>query len=120
MVTLEDAVDALALLELQAPEGSAPAAKLREFLDGLKAKVAPVSIPTDAEGFIIEGALQHGFDHIDDDATLLVVGAQALIDYTKLQRSQPSLPLPFDGFPIAKLERYGHVAPLDSEGGHTD
>ena len=90
MVTLEDAVDALDRLEyLKNLEGSHNAGVLRQFLESLKAKITPVSIPTDEEGFILEGAMQKGFDLIDDDATLYVVGAQDLIDYTKRQRGAP-------------------------------
>lgn len=90
MVTLEDAVDALEMLYATPEvEGSESANTLREFLESLKTKIAPVSIPTDEEGFILEGAMQKGFDLIDDDATLYVVGAQDLIDYTKRQRGAP-------------------------------
>ena len=84
MVTLEDAVDALNRLQ-----ASPDVDIIQNFFEPLKAKIAPVSIPTDEEGFILEGAMQKGFDLIDDDATLYVVGAQALIDYTKRQRGAP-------------------------------
>lgn len=84
MTSLEDAVDALNRLE-----ASPDVDIIQNFFESLRAKLAPVSIPTDEEGFILEGAMQHGFDLIDDDATLLVVGAQALIDYTKRQRGAP-------------------------------
>lgn len=84
MITVEDAIEALGELP------ASPATdRLQDFFAALVAKVEPVEIPTDEEGFIIEGALQHGFDHIDDDATLLVVSAQALINYTKRQRGAP-------------------------------
>lgn len=90
MTSLEDAMDALDRLEsLYGLDDSHNASTLRQFLESLRAKLAPVSIPTDEEGFILEGAMQHGFDLIDDDATLYVVGAQALIDYTKRQRGAP-------------------------------
>lgn len=84
MTSLEDAVDALNRLE-----ASPDVDIIQNFFESLRAKLTPVSIPTDEEGFILEGAMQHGFDLIDDDATLYVVGAQALIDYTKRQRGAP-------------------------------
>ena len=43
-------------------------------------------------GYVCEALVRSGigaFDLIDDDATLYVVGAQALINYTKRQRGAP-------------------------------
>ena len=84
MTSLEDAIEALGHLQ-----ASPDVDIIQNFFEMLKAKLAPVDIPTDEEGFILEGAMQKGFDLIDDDATLYVVGAQALIDYTKRQRGSP-------------------------------
>lgn len=84
MTSLEDAIEALGRLQ-----ASPDVDIIQNFFETLKAKLAPVDIPTDEDGFILEGAMQKGFDLIDDDATLYVVGAQALIDYTKRQRGAP-------------------------------
>ena len=84
MTTIEDAVEALGKLE-----ACREVDIVQSFLEVLLAKIASVSIPTDVEGFILEGAMQKGFDLIDDDASVYVVGANDLIAYTKRQREAP-------------------------------
>lgn len=89
MTTLNDAIDALDRLNFHYDLKHSPnAAKIREFLTGLKAKAEPLHLPTDREGFILEGAGQHGFDHIDDDAEILVVSCQKLVQFITMRESK--------------------------------
>lgn len=78
MKTLEDAVAALNRLE-----ASVNVDIIQDFFEVLKAKVEPSAIASDAQGFIIEGAYQSGFDHIDDNADLLVVSCRKLIEFVE-------------------------------------
>lgn len=78
MVTLEDAIKA-------AEAGNTD--KVLAFLTALEAKIEPGKIDTDAQGFILEGATQSGFDYIDDNADLLVVSARKLIEFVEPRQS---------------------------------
>lgn len=85
-VTLEDAIEALKTLP------ASPAVdRIQDFFEMLGKKVTPVVITSDYEGFILDGAGQQGFDHIDDDASLYIVGANDLIAYAKIQRANTTV-----------------------------
>lgn len=77
-VTVEDAIDAITAWN----ETTA-----RPFLDRLAAMRKPCPINTDEEGYIIDGAMQNGFDTIDDDGDLFAVAGADLIGYMLKQRA---------------------------------
>lgn len=78
--TLEDALHAAQQLRSNHPTVGSKV--ILDFLTRLADKAAPESvIASDQEGYVIEGAYQRGFDHIDDNAGLLVVHANDLIKY---------------------------------------
>lgn len=85
MTTLEDALHAVRTMREQC--SSVGSKIILDFLEQLERQAAPESvIDTDADGYIVEGAYQNGFDFIDDNAGLLVVHQNDLIKYVWAQR----------------------------------
>lgn len=71
--------------------GDSPANDNLEIVFGFLNRLAKMALPegviaSDTEGYIIEGAMQKGFDFIDDNAELLVVHANDLIKFVTEQR----------------------------------
>lgn len=90
MTTLDDAIEALGKLETWhglAWNNSAHLAVVKEFLANLQNETVPLKLNGDADGFILEHALDNGFSHIDDDIELLVVPTQKLIDFIKMREA---------------------------------
>lgn len=90
MKTLEDAIAALDRLEPQ--RGSAEFDNLKTvsaFLNMLRAKLESCGAITDAQGFIIEAAMQSGFDILDDDADLLAVSCRKLVEFVERMQAEP-------------------------------
>lgn len=57
-------------------------AQVEDFLNSLEVRThTKMCIATDQEGYIIEGAMQRGFDMIDDDGGLFVVHGNDLIKF---------------------------------------
>lgn len=86
LVTLEDAVDAVDMLEHHNLDGSHNLVVVNQFLGRLKMLAEPTLIESDQDGYIIEGALQNGFMVIDNDADMLAVSGKNLIKFVKARQ----------------------------------
>lgn len=82
--TIEEAIAAL----IPATRENPALAPALEFLRDLEKIVEPAVVGSDYDGFILEGAMQHGFVHIDDNAELFAVSANNLIKFIKLRESK--------------------------------
>jgi hypothetical protein len=86
--SLEDALDAVDRVEaIHNLDDSFNLTTIKTFLNSLKSKQEPLVIASDYDGFILEGAMQRGFEFINDDADLYVVSGAKLIEFVKLQRT---------------------------------
>lgn len=88
--TLDDARDAADRVEFHFnADDSVNMKLLHEFLDAMKACKVPITPGRPERDFyVIEGAIQSGFEFIDDDAELLVVSAEKLMAFVCLYRNQ--------------------------------
>lgn len=83
--TIEDALHAAQRLRDNNPTVGSKI--ILDFLNRLdKLSLPDMVIASDAEGYIIDGAYQNGFDHIDDDGDLFVVHGNDLIKYVMAHR----------------------------------
>lgn len=93
-ITVEDAQRAFTMLEQNVLHDFAPKPNqfdiVRTFLDVLAKRGEPEQvINSDEEGYILEGAMQQGFDMVDDNGNLFVVHTNDLIKYVQAQRAIP-------------------------------
>jgi hypothetical protein len=86
MSTVNDALDACYKLKQIIAFDSGNLKKIEEFLTPLEKLATPTVLASDYDGYIIEGATQHGFEAIDDNGDLFVVSGDDLIKFVKLQR----------------------------------
>lgn len=89
MKTIQDARKAFdALKRVYVLTGSQVAQTLDSFLSRLESKIPQtwLGVSNDDEGFILDNAMQHGFEMLDDDGDLFLVPAPELIHYTRVQR----------------------------------
>ena len=89
MKTIQDARKAFdALKRVYVLTGSQVAQTLDSFLSRLESKIPQtwLGVSNDDEGFILDNAMQHGFEMLDDDGDLFIVPAPELIHYTRVQR----------------------------------
>lgn len=89
MITLDDAIIACEKLLSEQGVRGVYHDNISTFLSTLKAKAEPLFIKDDATGFILEAAMQKGFDTIDDDIELYVVSGAKLIEFVQLVQAHP-------------------------------
>ncbi len=78
--TLDDAITALDRLRTDCRTGrNLDEATIGSFLEQLKFLATETVCASDADGFVIEGALQNGFEPLDDNADLYVCSCNSLI-----------------------------------------
>lgn len=87
--TIEEAIKAARgiFANIENSHHTSDAGVMFAFLRHLETLAEPeLHLDSEGDGYIIEGALQHGFEFIDNNVNLFVVHGEALIKYVRLNR----------------------------------